>query len=300
MTFSGSGGTPLRGTLVKPHSAQVPLPAIVLLHGAERAKRSRIIYPLTANVFLERGFAVFVFDKRGAGESGGDYEFTTYEQLVEDAIAALELVRADPAIDDRRVGLLGISESGWLTPEIAERGGAAFVINKVGSALSVQDTVAWEIYNELLDDGVSESRAQQQVDMYRRIWKFRVAPTDAERKALEQLLADWRNAPDSHLPETLRAVSDDYIADISYDPGPFLERLKIPMLFLYGSEDVNIPTAECTARLDELAAQGRPVSYHVFEGEGHELGGFSPMPPFYAFTDDYARRIVEFALRHTR
>lgn len=300
VTFTGAGGTQLRGTLIKPRQESEALPAIVLLHGAEKATRDRMIYTLTANVFLDYGIAVFVYDKRGAGESGGDYETTTYAQLVEDAISAVSVVKGNPSIDAQRVGILGISESGWLTPEIAERSGATFVINKVGSALSVQDTIAWEIYNELLDDGVSESRANEQVDIYRRIWKFRVAPTNDERSALEGILADWSDLQDSHLPKVLRDVSDDYIADISYDPGPYLERLKAPTLFLYGTEDVNIPSAECVVRLDVLSAQGLPVSYHIFEDEGHELGGFSPLPPFYAFADDYARLIREFALLHTR
>ncbi len=301
VSFVGGDGIELRGTLVLPEVGTRPYPAIILLHGAERATRERSIYRMTGNVFLERGIAVLVYDKRGAGESGGDYEETTYSQLVADAVGAVELLRQRREIDPARIGIFGVSESGWLTPEIAERSGEiAFVINKVGSALSVRETVAWEVYNDLLADGVSEGSAREQTEIYRRIWAYRIAPTPEERVALPETLAQWAGRDDSQLPAELKEVSASYVADISYDPTPYLERLTTPMLYLYGTEDVNIPTDACVLRLKELAADGKPVSYHVFEGEGHELGGFRLRSLGYRFVDGYAKLLSDFAVGNTR
>lgn len=298
--FKSTDDVILQGTLIQPNQGPGPFPAIVILHGAERATRDRMIYSLTANVFLDKGIAVFVYDKRGAGDSGGDHDTKTYRQLIDDAIAAMSTIKSHPSIDSNRVGLMGISESGWLAPEIAERSGAAYVINKVASALSVQETIAWEVYNELLDEGVTEASAHEQLRIYQRIWQYRTNPTPAEQSALLNVLAEWRDRPDSQLPGTLKAVvSLGYVEDISYDPTPFLERLQTPVLFLYGTDDVNIPTAKCVTRLDDLAKSERPVTYLVFDGEGHELGGFSPLPPFYAFADGFASAIGEFAATHS-
>lgn len=296
VSFQGAGGIRLQATLLTPpDSDESVLPAIVLLHGAEKATRKRLVYKLTANVFTERGFAVLVYDKRGAGESEGDHDSSTYAQLVEDAIAAVQFLRRHPRVDSDRVGILGISESGWLTPEIAERSGSAFVINKVGSPLSVRDTVAWEVYNEMLDDGVAEDSAREQTDIYRRIFEYRVSPDADERVAIDEVLARWSQRDDSQLPAKLKDVSASYIADISYDPTPFLERLDIPMLYLFGRHDVNIPTTQSIKRLAELAEQGKPFRTFVFEDEGHELGGFTPWPPLYKFADRYATLIGNFA-----
>lgn len=299
VSFQGGGGIRLQATLLTPEEpAASKLPAIVLMHGAEKATRKRLVYKLTANVFLERGFAVLVYDKRGAGDSEGDHDSSTYAQLVEDGIAAVKFLQRHSRIDEDRVGVLGISESGWLTPEIAERSRSAFVINKVGSPLSVRDTVAWEVYNEMLDDGVPEDSAREQTDVYRRIWEFRVSPTDAEKDAINAVLAEWHDRADSQLPTELKDVSASYLADIRYDPGPYLERLDIPMFYLFGRNDVNIPATESVARLAELAGQGRPFSTYVFENEGHEIGGFTPWPPLYKFADGYADLIGDFAERH--
>ncbi len=299
VSFTGGDGIRLQATLLTPQRpAGSALPAIVLLHGAEKATRKRIVYKLTANVFLERGFAVLVYDKRGAGDSQGDHDSSTYAQLVEDAIAAVQFLRRHSNIDADRVGVFGISESGWLTPEIAERSGSAFVINKVGAPLSVRDTVAWEVYNEMLDDGVAEDSAREQTDVYRRIFEYRVSPTEDEKAAIDAVLTKWSNKADSQLPAKLKKVSSSYLADIRYDPTPYLERLDIPMFYLFGRYDVNIPTAESVERLAELAAQGKPFTTYVFENEGHELGGFTPWPPLYKFADGYATLIGDFAEQH--
>lgn len=297
VAFAGSEGTVLRGTLALPDQAARPLAAVVLLHGAERATRKRAVYTAEAGIFLRRNFAVLVYDKRGAGESGGTYEDTTYSQLVGDAEAAIAYLRGRPEIDPARIGLVGASESGWLTPEIAERsGGLAFIVNKVGPALSWRETVAWEVYHEMRSQGIEERSAREQVDVLRRVWAYYLAPDPNERAALEAELSAWAQRKDSALPAALQeAPHASYLEHVRYDPSPYLERLATPTLFLYGREDVNVPTEACIERLKELAAAGRPVSFHVFEDAGHELGTWSLLPPWYRFLDGYEELVGNFA-----
>jgi hypothetical protein len=72
------------------------------------------------------------------------------------------------------------------------------------------------------------------------------------------------------------------------------------MLYIYGSEDVNVPTERCVAELRRLRDAGRPVLFHVYEGSGHELGSVTVLPPFYRFEPGYETLIGDFALAHTR
>lgn len=301
VSFVSADGTMLRGTLVFPESVVAErLPAIILLHGAERAERTRFVYPMLANLFLQRGIAVLVYDKRGVGESGGNFETSTFEQLIADAVAAIGLLRRRENIDPSRIGLFGASQSGWYTPEIAARaGGLAFIINKVGPAISWRDNVAWEVYNDFLADGVSAESAREQTEIVRRIWDYQLAPNEPERIALEKLLASWATREDSGLPIELELASPSKAAVMRYDPAPFLESLSVPTLYLYGSDDVNVPAAKNVARLQELESLGRPVFYHIYEGGDHELATIGLLPPWYRFLDGYAELIGDFALRHT-
>jgi len=298
VTFVSSDGVELSGSLVFPEGTTTRVPGVILLHGAEPATRS-FAYRMHANIFLERGMAVLLYDKRGAGESGGDHDSATYAQLIDDALAAIGLLRRRQDIDAANIGLVGASESGWLTPEIAERGGdIAFVINKVGPCLSWRETVAWEIYNDLLADDVSESVAREQTDVFRRLWAYYISPSLDEQGALEATLGQWAGRDDSQLPVELRSVSPSYVQDISYDPAPFLERLTTPMLYVYGSEDVNVPTARCVERLTDLRNVGKRVSFHVFDDEGHELGGVGLFG--YRFVEGYSELLGDFAERNVR
>ncbi len=298
VSFRSSDGTRLEGSFLLPHGAETSVPAVVILHGAEPATRS-IGYRTHANIFLEQGLAVLLYDKRGAGESEGDHSAATYAQLVEDAIAAVHALRSRPEVDSTRIGLVGISESGWLTPEIAERvGGIRFVINKVGPCSSWADTNAWEVYNELIAEGWSPEEATEQVAVFRRLWRHYAAPDPAEREGLKASLKEWSNREGSPLPDSIRSVSASFAEDISYDPTPFLQRAAYSLLYVYGSEDVNIPTAECVQRLTGMQAAGVPVSYHVFDGEGHELGG--PSITGYRLTTGYSEVLIDFVERQIR
>ncbi len=296
VNFRSSDGVELAGTLVVPKRAALPVPAVVLLHGSEAATRS-FAYRMHANIFLNRGMAVLLYDKRGAGKSEGDHDSATFAQFIEDGLAAVRFLRDRKEIDPTRVGLIGGSESGWFTPEIAERAGdILFIINKVGPCGSWRETVAWEVYQEILDEGVSEESARQQAAVWERIWNYHISPSTEKQQALEATLGEWKGRKDSQLPTEIKPRSAAKVEEMRYDPTPYLERGTVPILYVYGSEDVNVPTALCVERLGRLRHEGMPVSFHVFEGEGHELGGVSLRG--YHFVTGYADMLGEFAERH--
>ena len=77
-------------------------------------------------MFVSRGIAVLSYDKRGIGQSSGHYpgdfaSVTTIDQLAGDAAAAARFLVAQPGIDPKRVGLVGISQAGWIIPQAAVR-----------------------------------------------------------------------------------------------------------------------------------------------------------------------------------
>ena len=63
-----NGDIALAGTLVLPEGSQ-PHPAVVLVHGSGPQKRDLS----TARWFAAEGIAALAYDKRGVGESGGDF-----------------------------------------------------------------------------------------------------------------------------------------------------------------------------------------------------------------------------------
>lgn len=105
-----SRGTRCAGTLYLPDSAERP-PVIVLAHGFG-AERAWSLPAFTAR-FVEAGFASFLFDYRGFGDSDGEpRRVVAPRKHRQDIRAALEHVRGFDEIDPGRVVLWGTSLGG--------------------------------------------------------------------------------------------------------------------------------------------------------------------------------------------
>jgi alpha/beta superfamily hydrolase len=85
-----------------------------------------------ATEFAARGIAALVYDKRGTGQSTGDWRTSPFEALAEDAAAGVANLRNRPDIASSLVGIWGGSEGGWIAPAVAARDSQiAFVIDTV-------------------------------------------------------------------------------------------------------------------------------------------------------------------------
>ena len=194
-----SGDIRLAGTLIKPAGAGV-FSAVVILHGSGPETRGDPWNRVTAKALARGGFAVLIYDKRGTGASGGNFDAALYRDFVVDAIAAVRYLASREDIDSDRIGLFGISESGWLTPEIAAVShGVAFIVNRVGPPLSWIETVLWEARNEFLSEGAAEADLDMLLALTRRKWDYlRAAAADPalavglEREALEAAFREVR------------------------------------------------------------------------------------------------------------
>ncbi|MFP6616862.1 MAG: alpha/beta fold hydrolase, partial [Candidatus Hydrogenedentota bacterium] len=172
----------LSGLFVKPNG-EGPHAAVVILHGSGRLDGIHDIpsYRVHANAFLRKGLAVLVYDKRGVGNSDGDFSVSTNDDFVQDAVAAVRYLRSRNDVDSLRIGLLGSSEGGWLTPEVATLAGdIAFVVNRCGPPLPWDETVLFEIENDLEAEGTDPEIIQEVLRLKRIIWKYYVdASTDS-------------------------------------------------------------------------------------------------------------------------
>lgn len=302
VTFRSSGFE-ISGVLVKPAEEGV-FPAVIVLHGSGPESLNDISYKATANTLVRAGFAVLLYDKRGVGKSGGDFESAIYSDFVDDAIEAVRYLRNHENIDANNIGLFGNSESGWFTPEIAYRSGnIAFIFNRVGPPIPWIDTVLWEVRNEFLDAGVAEADLDKLLDITERRWSYYQA-TGLDPSLANSSIRDAINAElmtlretvplaDRVLPERLRAYEmefySDFSADASYDPGPFLRLIDVPMFYAFGETDVNVPTVQCVEYLEVLRAEyGKNIEYTVFEGVGHPLANWTGI-----LTAGYVPRYLE-------
>ena len=229
-----SRGTTLVGTLHRPDGPG-PHPAIVTGHGSGHVTRSDLYGSEIASHFAPRGVAVFQFDKRGVGESGGEYPDSYSSSMViyaVDVLAAVETLRARPDIDADQVGLFGMSQAGWVLPIAAamSRGSVAFMIVVSGPTVSIAEE---NYYSDLT--GQTAGR-----------------PTGMPRDEIRRRMA---------AAEPGGLAADAFIAELT-----------MPALWIYGALDQSIPVEESIADIERARDEwNRDFTIRVFENANHGL-----------------------------
>lgn len=230
--FFTSGGAQLSYRLDVPAKSG-PVPAVVFGHGSGLATKDSCRAFGWADGFVSRGYATLCFDKRGVGQSTGQYMSVTpqnsiamFEDLSSDIAAGVEFLRSRSDIDRNRIGLAGASQAGWIVPLAAQKSNAAFMLLIVGPTVSYGLEI---FYSSIVEVNPN-------------------APVEAGYNALPS-----------------------FNGIHGFDPKPVLESLNVPGLWLLGGEDRSIPTPATVAILDQLIATGKPYTHVVFPGVGHNL-----------------------------
>ncbi|HEY3827061.1 MAG TPA: alpha/beta fold hydrolase [Bryobacteraceae bacterium] len=246
-----NGGVVLAGTLLVPQSAGLH-PGIVFLHGSGAESRWGTSLFL-ADRFARQGVAALVFDKRGVGQSTGDWKTITYQVLAEDYMAGIRFLAGQPGVNPKQVGIYGHSQGGTMSPIIASKPGAvAFVI--AAAAIGTGPLYTQDLYrtrNELVDNGLSEPALSRAMDLYTQ-W-LKVARTGEGWSELDRSMERAKGEPwfdQLGLPQQ----KDDWIYKWyppvgNFNPLPLWEQVRVPVLLIYGEHDRNTPVAPSIAAI---------------------------------------------------
>ena len=272
-----SGDAVIRGTLTVP-VAGTPVPAIILLHGSGPLTRSSFgPYP---GFFVSLGYAVLTYDKRGSGESTGDYlppDAYYPTPFVADAVAAIDFLKSQAEIDSARIGLWGSSEGGMVATQVAAQSNdVAFIINSSGFLMPLWQQMLFNRRAELLAEGYSAAEADEAVRYQDEL--FTVGRTGAnweqlQRDALRLRAAKWFPKWFETDPPTVDTLRWRWQHVYSFDPLPALAKVRCPALGLFGALDTSTPADVAAANMKRLLAKGdnEAVTVHIFARANHSL-----------------------------
>ena len=295
-----SGELALAGTLVLPEGSQ-RYPAVVLFHGSGPQRRDLF----TARWFATQGIAALAYDKRGVGESQGDFRAVPFMDLCDDGLAAIAYLKGRKKVDAKRMGVWGLSQGGWLGPLAASRSAeVAFVIAVSGPGVSPGEQMIVYYANELRDQGVAETEVREMSAVRRDIWTYMETGQGFEKTSAE--LEQARTKPwfarakaqqdDSFGPlpppeQLSKPVGRSLLwfqHEAIYDPVPALRALRVPALFLFGDKDRLIPVPESIAVLRSVQADGPRHDFTIreFPDDDHGMylttnGGIGGLDPEY-------------------
>lgn len=228
-----SRGVTLRGSIVIPDVAAKA--AVVFVHGSGRQARNLDL----AQSFAREGIASLVYDKRGAGQSGGEYEDRQNVSeknillLADDALAAVDRLAEHPKLGGVVIGLAGISQAGWIAPVAARKSDhVKFLVMWSGPVCKVSEE---DIFSKFTNDGDSDN-----VPSYR-----------------EALLSRKE-----------KYVWPDFLGRDT-DSSEDLAALWIPGLWLFSDNDSSIPVDLSLEKLRALHKAGHRYDFALFSGLGH-------------------------------
>jgi alpha-beta hydrolase superfamily lysophospholipase len=261
-----NGAIELRGALLVPEGPG-PFPGIVLLHGSGAEGRSASRH--LAQAFVRRGVAALIYDKRGVGESGGDWRTAGFEELVGDAVAAVAALRAQPRIE--RVGIHGHSQSGTYAPSVARASPhVAFVIASAASGVSMADAETYSLDNALGVRALPDAERALAERFVRAI--VATAYQGAARAELERARDAARDrAWMIELPPPQDVYWSFAQRTAAYAPLEHWRRVSVPALLVYGEDDARVPARRSAAGIAAayLEAQGHELDVLLFPGADH-------------------------------
>ncbi|MBO5629685.1 MAG: alpha/beta hydrolase [Aeriscardovia sp.] len=137
-----NGDAVLKGTLVLPENHTQKTPVVLMVTGSGLQNRDEEVFEhkpfaVIADALARQGIATLRYDDRGFGESTGDLVNVTTEDLKNDALAGVKLLRKQFS----KVGVLGHSEGGTIGLILAAEGKVDFVVSLAGGVISFEETL---------------------------------------------------------------------------------------------------------------------------------------------------------------
>jgi len=267
---NANGGVTLAGTLTLPPGPG-PFPGVALVSGSGPQDRDEALmghkpFLVLADHLTREGIAVLRYDDRGVGGSTGTFATATSEDFTSDALAAVAFLQGRDDIG--AVGIVGHSEGGLVGPMAAARStDVDFVVMLAGPGIPGDEILYLQGALIARAGGASEEAVAANQDVQERIFAIvRAEPDSAAASAklsaaLDEIVAALpeetrRRMGDEVSPQALRAQASQVNTPwfrffLTYDPRPTLERVRVPVLALNGSLDLQVPAE---ANLREIAA----------------------------------------------
>ena len=270
-----NAGVSLRGTLHAPRG-RGGVPAVVVAHAASSPTRDLPLYGHLIELLPPLGIAVFVYDRRGSGASGGDLAASDYPMLADDAIAAQKMLAAQaPLIDPRRIGFWGLSQGGWLAVLAGARSASTAFVVSVSAPMTTPDVqMNFAVANILRVEGYAASDIEQALGARRAVdaWFRGELDRAKAQQALDAASArPWFDRV--YLGKTLppEPRSSGWEREMRHDPLSTLVEVRAPTLVVYGAADPWVPVRLSVERLANAAARMPHVETVVIAGADHAM-----------------------------
>ena len=290
-------GIRLNGVLNIPQSTP-PKGIVLIVHGSGQTNAVAQEWHFDIReTLVASGYATYMWDKRGCGESEGTFDYNQpVHNSADEVIAAIQMLKENQLPGSETIGLWGISRAGWINP---------IVINKyqdIAFWISVSGVDEKENFNYLLEqnlliDGYPTDSVNLLVNQLRE--GTRITHTGGSYECYLDATQDLRALPfmirfsgggvteegyyayqKGFMKETLDAASGLQVYIDDFDE--LLATIDCPVLALFGENDLNVDWEKTQALYDQTMSDRTDLTIASFPDCNHNLfqcetGGFFEM-----------------------
>lgn len=261
-----SGKNLIKGDLYLP-KGEGKHPVVVFAHGSGPSTRGVGFF---TTFFLQLGIGVLTYDKQGAGESNGDWETASLDELANDLLAGVDFLRTRKNIEPNKIGIMGNSQGGWTGSIAASKTkDLAFLVMRVGAGENVFNTISHEYKNSLLADNFTSTEINEIMKMYHASWKMA-----AEGKTWEEgneQISSYKNKvwfKRVYPQERTKTLSAQkwwiwLSKNLNYDSYDYLQQIKTPTLWLMGEKDCNVNSQIGLSRIKKALQLAKNKDFEV-------------------------------------
>jgi dipeptidyl aminopeptidase/acylaminoacyl peptidase len=270
-----NGDVALAGTLLIPPTVGRH-PAVVLIHGSSTPSRND--FRFYGDLFVRRGIAVLIYDKRAGADLSGASR-VDLRDLAADALAGVALLKARADIDPTQIGLWGHSEGGWVAPIAAALSNdVAFVITFSGPGVTYAEVNKFADANRLRAHGYTEPDIREATEALTRVDDY--VRRGGDEQTLQSFLDEtWQKpwASQTTLPRRVPNPEETHAwlrwRNLDLDPVSFWQQIKVPALVMFGELDDVVPVQISAERIAAALrlARNRDVTIKIFPNDNHTI-----------------------------
>jgi uncharacterized protein len=247
----------MAGTLTLP-SASGKFPVVILISGSGPQNRNEELmghkpFLLLSDHLTRNGIAVLRYDDRGVAKSKGNFNTATSANFADDVDAAIAFLKTRKEIDAKKIGLVGHSEGGLIAPMVAARNkDVAFIVLMAGPGVKGKELLPLQIELLAKASGAKQEDISNNVKMIKGLND--ILTMNGDTAVINSAFRAYLSNAYKALPDSLRSQFNEFqfymqYANLNtpwmkyflaYDPAPALEKLRIPVLALNGSKDLQV------------------------------------------------------------
>jgi pimeloyl-ACP methyl ester carboxylesterase len=211
-------------------------------------------------------------------------------------------------VDHRQIGLLGVSQAGWIMPLAASRANdLAFLISVSGAGVPGAETTIDHARHEMTAGGMRPQAVEQIVGLMKLQYEF-----VRTGQGWDQYVATREKLGAHRSPDTFPATPDHPQWQVIrrlyfYDPAPTLRQLQVPTLALFGELDNNILAEKNKAAWEAALKAGgnRDYTLRILPGANHlqleaKVGSNAEMPSLQRFVPIYFTTVQDWLAKRIR